>query len=123
MDEVFARITKQELFTRTGLQLMPFNTLFQLYAHAYEGIPREAHRLLMIPDLVNLSLTGRAVTEYTNATTTQMINAHEPNLGYRTSEPARSACEAIAGNNFRRRRCWSTVPGGSRTFGLEDARC
>ena len=75
MDEVFARITKQELFTRTGLQLMPFNTLFQLYAHASEGIPREAHRLLLIPDLVNLSLTGRAVTEYTNATTTQMINA------------------------------------------------
>ena len=75
MDEVFARVTKQELFTRTGLQLMPFNTLFQLYAHASEGIPREAHRLLLIPDLVNLSLTGRAVTEYTNATTTQMINA------------------------------------------------
>ena len=74
MDEVFARITKQELFTRTGLQLMPFNTLFQFYANASEGIPREAHRLLLIPDLVNLSLTGRAVTEYTNATTTQMIN-------------------------------------------------
>ena len=75
MDEVFERITKQELFERTGLQLMPFNTLFQLYAHASEGIPREAHRLLLVPDLVNLSLTGRAVTEYTNATTTQMINA------------------------------------------------
>ena len=75
MAEVFERITKQELFARTGLQLMPFNTLFQLYAHASEGIPREAHRLLLIPDLVNLSLTGRAVTEYTNATTTQMINA------------------------------------------------
>jgi rhamnulokinase len=74
MEEVFARITKQELFTRTGLQLISINTLFQLYAHACEGIPREAHRLLLIPDLVNLSLTGRAVTEYTNATTTQMIN-------------------------------------------------
>ena len=75
MDEVFARVAKQVLFTRTGLQLMPFNTLFQLFAHACEGIPREAHTLLLIPDLVNLSLTGRAVTEYTNATTTQMINA------------------------------------------------
>ncbi len=75
MDEVFARITKQEVFERTGLQLMPFNTLFQLFAHASEGIPRDARRLLLIPDLVNLSLTGRPVTEYTNATTTQMINA------------------------------------------------
>lgn len=75
MDEVFTHITKQEVFMRTGLQLMPFNTLFQLYAHTREGIPREAYKLLLIPDLVNLSLTGRAVTEYTNATTTQMINA------------------------------------------------
>ncbi len=75
MDEVFTRITKQEVFMRTGLQLMPFNTLFQLYAHAREGIPQRADKLLLIPDLVNFSLTGRAVTEYTNATTTQMINA------------------------------------------------
>jgi rhamnulokinase len=76
MDQVFAHIPKQELFERTGLQFMPFNTLFQLYAHARdEGIPREADKLLLIPDLVNLSLTGRAVTEYTNATTTQMIDA------------------------------------------------
>lgn len=76
MEEVFARISREDLFTRTGLQLMPFNTLFQLYAQAQEeGIPREADRLLLIPDLVHFSLTGRAVTEYTNATTTQMINA------------------------------------------------
>jgi rhamnulokinase len=75
MEEVFARITREDLFTRTGLQLMPFNTLFQLYAHVQEHIPREADRLLLIPDLVHFSLTGRAVTEYTNATTTQMINA------------------------------------------------
>jgi rhamnulokinase len=74
LEEVFTRITREELFKRTGLQLLPFNTLFQLYAHAQEGIPRAADRLLMIPDLVNLSLTGRAVTEYTNATTTQLID-------------------------------------------------
>jgi len=75
MEEVFSRISREDLFTRTGLQLMPFNTLFQFYAHKQEGIPRAADRLLLIPDLVHLSLTGRAVTEYTNATTTQMINA------------------------------------------------
>lgn len=76
MERVFARVPREELFKRTALQLMPFNTLFQLYAHAeQEGIPQEAEALLMIPDLVNLKLTGRAVTEYTNATTTQMFNA------------------------------------------------
>jgi rhamnulokinase len=76
MEEVFSRISREELFARTGLQLMPFNTLFQLYAQVQqEGIPRAADRLLLIPDLVHFCLTGRAVTEYTNATTTQMINA------------------------------------------------
>jgi rhamnulokinase len=75
MEEIFARFSREDLFTRTGLQLMPFNTLFQLYAHTREGIPAKADRLLLIPDLVHFSLTGRAVTEYTNATTTQMINA------------------------------------------------
>ena len=76
MQDVYARVPREELFRQTGLQLMPCNTLFQLYAHAEkEGIPEEAETLLMIPDLVNLELTGRVVTEYTNATTTQMINA------------------------------------------------
>jgi rhamnulokinase len=75
MEEVAGRVSREDLFARTGLQFMPFNTLFQLYAHAQEGIPSQADKLLLIPDLVHFSLTGRAVTEYTNATTTQMINA------------------------------------------------
>ncbi|HSE37728.1 MAG TPA: FGGY family carbohydrate kinase, partial [Blastocatellia bacterium] len=75
MERVFARVSRAEIFERTGIQFLSFNTLFQLCAHASEGIPAEASRLLMIPDLVNLFLTGRAVTEYTNATTTQMLTA------------------------------------------------
>jgi rhamnulokinase len=77
MEQVFARVPREEIFERTGIQLLQFNTLFQLYAHTHtEGRKRdEATRLLMIPDLVNFFLTGRAVTEYTNATTTQMLNA------------------------------------------------
>ncbi|HKQ03784.1 MAG TPA: rhamnulokinase family protein [Blastocatellia bacterium] len=75
MEQVFARIPRHLIFERTGIQFLVFNTLFQLYAHAQTGIPNAAARLLLIPDLINLKLTGRAVTEYTNATTTQMINA------------------------------------------------
>jgi rhamnulokinase len=75
MEEVFERLPREEIFERTGIQFLNFNTLFQLYAHAQEGIPRAATRLLMIPDLMNFFLTGRAATEYTNATTTQMVNA------------------------------------------------
>lgn len=75
MDEVFARVPRAEVFARTGLQFLDFNTLFQLHAHAREGLPREAARLLLIPDLFNFFLTGRAASEYTNATTTQLVNA------------------------------------------------
>lgn len=71
---MFARVPREEIFERTGIQFLSFNTLFQLYAHAHAGIPEQAARLMMIPDLVNLFLTGRGVTEFTNATTTQMLN-------------------------------------------------
>ena len=75
MEQVFALVPREEVFERTGIQLMVFNTLFQLYAHAKEGFPKRAARLLLIPDLINFFLTGRAVTEYTNATTMQMVSA------------------------------------------------
>jgi rhamnulokinase len=77
MKEVFARVPRPEIFERTGVQFLPFNTLFQLYAHTRAGTAgsEDAAKLLLIPDLVNFFLTGRAVTEYTNATTTQMLNA------------------------------------------------
>jgi len=75
IEHVSERVPRAEIFERTGIQFLELNTLFQLYAHAEAGIPSDAVRLLMIPDIVNLFLTGRSVTEYTNATTTQMINA------------------------------------------------
>jgi len=75
MDDVFARISRTEIFERTGIQFLPFNTLFQAFAHARDGIPAPAQSLLLIPDVINFHLTGRRVCEYTNATTTQMLNA------------------------------------------------
>ena len=75
IERVCARLPREEIFARTGIQFLALNTLFQLYAHAQSGIPADAARLLMIPDLIHYLLTGRAVTEYTNATTTQMVNA------------------------------------------------
>jgi len=75
MEAVFARVPRAEIFERTGIQFQNFNTLFQLYAHNLAGIPASAARLLLIPDLINQFLSGRSVTEYTNATTTQMLAA------------------------------------------------
>jgi len=74
MEQVFARVSREDIFGRTGVQFMSFNTLFQLYAHVREGIPANARKLLLVPDLINFFLTGKAVTEYTNATTTQMVD-------------------------------------------------
>ncbi|HJQ31650.1 MAG TPA: rhamnulokinase family protein [Pyrinomonadaceae bacterium] len=75
LNEVFRVVPREELFERTGIQFLELNTLYQLFAHAREGFPRDAARLLLIPDLINFFLTGHAACEYTNATTTQLVGA------------------------------------------------
>ena len=82
MDQCFARLSREEIFERTGIQFMSFNTLFQLFAHQREGIPAETRWLLLMPDLISFWLTGKCVAEYTNATTTQMVNAHTGKWDY-----------------------------------------
>ena len=100
MEEVFARIARKDIFDRTGIQFLSFNTLFQLFAHAKDRISERASRLLMIPDLVNFFLTGKAVTEYTNATTTQMVNAGTRTWDHEMIErlglPSSMLCEPVA---------------------------
>jgi rhamnulokinase len=73
MEQIFARVPRDALYQRTGIQFLPFNTLFQLYAHERmrPGELAHAHRLLLIPDLLHNWLCGSLVTERTNATTTQ----------------------------------------------------
>ena len=73
MEQVFAHVPRDVLYRRTGIQFMPINTLFQLYAHErmQPGALAHAHRLLLIPDLLHNWLCGSFSSEYTNATTTQ----------------------------------------------------
>ncbi len=75
LPEVLERVPRQRIFARTGIQFMELNTLFQLYAQAREGLPPGASRLLMIPDLCHHFLCGADVCEYTNASTTQLLDA------------------------------------------------
>lgn len=75
MEHVFAQLPRKEIYARTGIQFLNLNTLFQLFAHQQTGFPASAAKLLLIPDLINFLLTGKTVTEYTNATTTQLVNA------------------------------------------------
>jgi rhamnulokinase len=77
MDEVFKLVPKEEIYSITGVQFLPFNTLYQLFATKLRN-PRvlsAAWRMVMIPDLFHYWMTGKAVCEFTNATTTQMANA------------------------------------------------
>jgi rhamnulokinase len=74
--QVFARLPWTEVFARTGIQQLPFNTLYQLASMQGSGDPQlaAAETLLLMPDLLGYWLTGRKVAEYTNATTTQMLD-------------------------------------------------
>jgi len=68
---VHRAIDPAELYRRTGLQFLPFNTVYQLAA---ETRLAEAERLLLVPDLLTWQLTGRAVSERTNASTTGLLS-------------------------------------------------
>ena len=76
VEEVLSRIDKEEIYKTTGIQFMPINTLYQLVAARKETpqLLAAAKYLLTIPDLFNYWLTGKAVCEFTNATTTQMVD-------------------------------------------------
>ena len=77
MDEkVYEKISPEELYARTGIQKQIFNTIYQLMAVKQKepGLLEEAESMLLIPDYFNFLLTGEKRTEYTNATTTQMVS-------------------------------------------------
>lgn len=75
-EEVYKLITEEQLYLRTGIQKQIFNTIYQLMAlkKTEPGQLERAETFLMVPDYFNFLLTGRKVQEYTNATTTQLVN-------------------------------------------------
>ncbi len=77
MEQAFARVPREEVFANTGLQFMPFNTLFQLVSTQLSdpNLLAAADRFLMMPDFFHWLLCGSRVVEFTNATTTQMLHA------------------------------------------------
>jgi rhamnulokinase len=75
MDRVFKTVPKAEVYNRTGLQFMVFNTIYQLSAELSRPEFKKTEQMLFIPDLLNYWLTGKAATEYTIASTSQLLNA------------------------------------------------
>ncbi|WP_248924248.1 rhamnulokinase [Paenibacillus hamazuiensis] len=76
MEKLFAEVPESEVFARTGIQFLPFNTIYQLYAlkRADSPLLRPDAKFLMIPDLLRYFLTGEVFNEFSNATTTQLFN-------------------------------------------------
>jgi rhamnulokinase len=79
MERVMDELTPEYIYGITGIQFLPFNTLYQLFAAAQQspGILRQAEHLLTMPDLFNYWMTGKAVCECTNASTTQFLDVHK----------------------------------------------
>jgi len=79
MARVFQRVPADDIYAITGIQFLPFNTLYQLTAACAEtpSAIEAAAALATIPDLFNLRLTGTLAAEFTNATTTQFVDARE----------------------------------------------
>ncbi|MEH6904884.1 rhamnulokinase [Neobacillus drentensis] len=77
MEQVFEKIMKERLYLETGIQFQKFNTIYQLYSIKQNSpeILDKAKSFLMIPDYFNYLLTGKKANEYTNATSTQLVNA------------------------------------------------
>jgi len=76
MEEFFARLPRNEVYERTGIQFLPFNTLFQLFAAIKQspGLIEQAGALLFMPDLFSYLLSGEKANEFTIASTSQLLD-------------------------------------------------
>lgn len=99
MDKFFASVPAVRLYELTGIQFMNFNSLFQLDTLRRNGCPylAAADKILFIPDALSYMLTGNAVTEYTVASTSQMLNPRTGDL-----EPELLAAAGVTRGHFGR---------------------
>lgn len=77
MQKAFSRVPREQIFAATGLQFMPINSLYQLLAMCERDpeLVDQARRFLMVADFFHWCLSGSRVVEFTNATTSQMLDA------------------------------------------------
>ncbi len=76
MEGLFERVPRERVYELTGIQVMPINTLYQLYAMVRDGSPllEMTRDLLFTPDLLSYLLSGRRVAEFSIATTSQLYD-------------------------------------------------
>ena len=83
MDKVFEILPARDIYNVTGIQFMQFNSIFQLYSLVRSNHPvlDAAETLLFMPDLLNFMFTGNRVSEYTIASTSQLIDVQTRQWG------------------------------------------
>ena len=84
MEKAYEKVPQQELYDRTGIQLMRLNTVFQLVSLA-ENRPdllERAETMLLMPDLLAYFLTGAKYAEYSEVSTTQMLDPKTGDWAY-----------------------------------------
>lgn len=81
-EQVDKIISRKDLFARTGIQSISFNTIYQLYRDKLSGRLQNAEHFMMIPDYLSYKLTGIMANEYTNATTGALVNAKTRDWDY-----------------------------------------
>lgn len=74
LDEFFSKMSREELYRRTGIQIMNFNSVFQLYAQSKAGDLAEAEKILFVPDALSYMLTGQMVCEYSILSTSAIMD-------------------------------------------------
>lgn len=81
MEKYFKNYSREELYRLTGIQFLPFNSLFQLYCYLKENpsLIGAARRLLFTPDIINYLLAGQQATELTIASTSQLLSPFSRN--------------------------------------------
>lgn len=98
MERYFEKIPKDEVYQRTGIQFMPFNTLFQLFAcHETQYEPfLKAEHYLFTPDYINYRLSGTMACEYTILSTSQFLNPMTKQIDKELVEAAGARMECFA---------------------------
>lgn len=81
-EEYFKLLSKKEVYDLTGIQIMNFNSIYQLYAAKCENSSalNAAKDVLFMPDALSYLLTGKKVCEYTIASTSQLLNPRTKNF-------------------------------------------
>ncbi|MCM3224547.1 rhamnulokinase [Terribacillus saccharophilus] len=73
MEQVWEKVSKSEIYRKTGIQYQSFNTIYQLFTESEELI-QKTDTILLVPDYLHYRLTGKKVMEATNASTMQLMN-------------------------------------------------